>query len=377
MTVKKKSGRKLVVRLVVLGLLAAGGAAVWVERTPLLVWCYIHQLSHASDGDRAAWADRVAGLGDAAVPTLVDCLKQPDAAVCDNARAGLEKLTGPWAADEPRTAALVRTFAAEYPRLSPAGRKAALETAAGWFVPVGAPPEELTAAAVALVRAATPASEGDAHGPALDLCAAMLDRAESGDELLAAAKELVHVCLGAELPADRLRAVRLAVHPGVDAADQVVALLNDPAAEVRRAAVLAVGPASSGVLDDSLLPSLHDADAEVRRLAEEALRRDRRFSADQLQVSRLLTHPDPLQRLNVLDYLRPGAGLEPGLWLRRLSHDPSPSVRLAAVRVMSQQEVVDLGDRIDQMADADPSPTVSQAARRYQKWRKAAPPVEP
>ena len=372
MPAKTKSGKRRVVWLAVIGLLAAGGAAAWWERTPLLAWFYIHQLSHASDADRPTWATRVAGLGDAALPGLVDCLKQPDAAVCANARAGLTELTGSWAVDDPRAVALARRLVADYPRFSPPGRRAALETAAKWFDLSGPPADELTAACVDLVRAATPAAEADAHGAALELCADLLDRVEGRDDLLAAAKDLVHACVGAEASADRLRAVRLAVHPGVDAAEQVVALLNDPAEEVRRAAVVAVGPPSSGVLDDSLLPSLHDADAEVRRLCEEALRHDRRFTAEQLQVGRLLTHPDPVQRLNVLDYVRPGAGLEPGLWLRRLSHDPSPSVRLAAVRAMSRQDVVDLGDRIDQMAAGDPSPTVSQTARLYQKWHKAA-----
>ena len=47
-------------------------------------------------------------------------------------------------------------------------------------------------------------------------------------------------------------------------------------------------------------------------------------------------------------------------------------MRLAAVRVMSQQQVLDLSDRLEQMADSDPSPTVCQMARLYQKWARAA-----
>ena len=57
--------------------------------------------------------------------------------------------------------------------------------------------------------------------------------------------------------------------------------------------------------------------------------------------------------------------LDPGLWLRRLSHDPVESVRAAAVRRMSKETVIDLTDRIDQMARSDPSPTVAQLARYY------------
>ena len=49
----------------------------------------------------------------------------------------------------------------------------------------------------------------------------------------------------------------------------------------------------------------------------------------------------------------------------RLSHDSSPSVRVAAMRAMTQQSFVDLSDRIDQMARTDPSPTVCQLAQFY------------
>ena len=123
----------------------------------------------------------------------------------------------------------------------------------------------------------------------------------------------------------------------------------------------------------SLLPLLHDADADVRKACEDVLRKDRRLSPECFKIGWCLYHPDPAERLNVLDYLRRGADVEPGVWLRELSHDDSPAVRLAAVRVMSQQDVVDLSDRLEQMADGDPSPTVCQMARLYQKWAKTAP----
>jgi hypothetical protein len=76
--------------------------------------------------------------------------------------------------------------------------------------------------------------------------------------------------------------------------------------------------------------------------------------------------------LRVLDHLRFAPNLDPGLWLRRLSHDPSPAVRTAALRVMSQQDIIDLSDRIDQMARSDPSPTVCQIAQFYLKEPRPA-----
>ena len=59
--------------------------------------------------------------------------------------------------------------------------------------------------------------------------------------------------------------------------------------------------------------------------------------------------------------------LDASVWLRRLSQDPAPAVRAAAVRVMGQQRIVDLTDRLEQMAHSDPSPTVSYLASFYLK----------
>ena len=47
----------------------------------------------------------------------------------------------------------------------------------------------------------------------------------------------------------------------------------------------------------------------------------------------------------MLDKLREANDLDPGVWLRRLSHDASPAVRAAAVRVMGQVEEIDLALR--------------------------------
>src|SRR5262249_18334971 len=157
--------------------------------------------------------------------------------------------------------------------------------------------------------------------------------------------------------AARLHAIRLALRPGVELFEPVAGLLADRSAEVRRAAILAVGPADKAVLDETLLPCLRDPDPEVRPLCESALR-GRGLTEAHLRRSRLLIDPEPAVRLQVLDHLGSSADLEPGIWLRRLSHDPAPSVRAAAARVMGQQTLLDLTDRLDQMARSDPSPSV-------------------
>jgi len=165
-------------------------------------------------------------------------------------------------------------------------------------------------------------------------------------------------------------AVKLALRDGVDLLEQVVPLLQDRFPEVRRVAVLALGPADHLVRDESLLPCLHDPDPEVRRLCEVALQ-GRGLQPAHLRLGRLLTDPKPVVRLEVLESLQSAPDLEPGLWLRRLSHDPSPAVRAGAVRMMSQLAQVDLSDRMDQMARSDPSPTVCSLAQFYLKKQRS------
>jgi len=59
----------------------------------------------------------------------------------------------------------------------------------------------------------------------------------------------------------RVEAVGLALRADVALLDRVVPLLRDPAAEVRRAALLAVGGHPNLIGDDELLNWLHDPTA--------------------------------------------------------------------------------------------------------------------
>jgi hypothetical protein len=207
------------------------------------------------------------------------------------------------------------------------------------------------------------------------VCAVVLAQPEHA-EALRPAQDLVRLGLHSSAAENRLLAVRLALHKGMDLLEQVSALLNDPEAAVRRAALLVVGPAQDVVPDECLLPSLHDADPGIRRLCEEALV-SRGLRPEYIELGRLLTDPQPIHRLQVLDHLHRSGDLDPGLWLRRLSHDPSPAVRVAAMRAMTQMPYVDLSDRIDQMARSDPSPTVCHLARYYLHCPRPAGEVQP
>ncbi len=367
--------KKSLAALAFLALLLGGGGVAWLERTPILAWYCVRALASASEGDRQRRAERVADLGDAALPRVLECLAQPDDAVCANARAGLACLAARWGPGDGRSVELALRLARAFPRLSLQGQRAVLEVAGGWFSREGeAPAAGLVPNCARLLAEAGGVVAPEVQGAALELSATLVKQSQA-TEALSSAREIGRAGLLSPSPDNRGRAIRLALlHKGMDLLDQVVPLLNDPVVEVRRAAMLAVGPAVEVVPEDGLLPSLHDPDAEVRGLCENALRM-RGLRPEHLQLGRLLTHPQAGQRLRVLDCLRVASDLDPGLWLRRLSHDSSPAVRTAALRAMSQhdQDGLDLSDRIDQMARSDPSPTVCRIAEFYLKEMRATP----
>ena len=161
-------------------------------------------------------------------------------------------------------------------------------------------------------------------------------------------------------PDQKLDAIRAAIQGGGVAA---AGYLADDNAEVRRAAVLAVGPVADGqsplVPDDDLFPRLHDADKEVRELAAAALR-GRGLTDIQVQLARQLASPDPGERLKLLVDLTDSDGVaDVGPWLERLSRDPEPAVRLGAARLACECKVV-FAAWLDRMADGDPDPLVRQ-----------------
>ncbi len=363
--------RKLWVGLVLVVSLAAGAA--WTERGPLLAWFYVRRLAAATEDGRTAWVDRVVGLGETAVPGLLDVLARPDAGACSNAAVALHRLTADWGPGDSRTAELARELARVFGHFSPAGQHQTLTVAAAWFTSDGA--AVLLGAGARLLEDAAAAGDPDVQAAALELCASLLKLPEHA-EAIRPAQNLVQSILHSADAANRVRAVRLALQePGIDLLEQVAGLLSDPEVEVRRAALLAVGPAPVRELvpDECLLPCLHDPDPEVRRLCIVALG-GRGLSHDYIELGRLLTHPEASMRLQVLDQLSRSPDLDPGVWLRRLSHDASPAVRVAAMRAMTLQPYLDLSDRIDQMARSDQSPTVAQLARYYLRCPRPARP---
>ncbi len=366
---KTRTGRYVLILalLVLLGI----GVLAWRERSTLLAWFHISLLIHADDHNRADRADRVAQLGADAVPGLLAALHQDQPIGCFNVRAGLAALVRPGGPlGEAGTSELLATLAQDFKRFSRPGQRQVLEMVTDWLHadPDNGASRGLLLTADRLLAAVLNAGAAEVQLAGLELCLVLVEQTP-GTEVPSSGRELVRVCLQSSDPDVRVSAIQVGLQAGMDLLETIAGLLHDPAARVRRAALVAVGPTGQddkGVEDEVLLPCLHDPDPEVRQLCEAVLR-GRGRGPEHLELARLLTDPQPAQRMRVLEQMGRAPDLDPNLWLRRISSDPAPSVRAAAIRVMGQQTTVDLTDRLEQMARSDPSPTVCYLAGFYLK----------
>jgi len=340
------------------------GLGLWRGKSQLLAWYYVHQLSQAQDGDRETWIKRVSDLDDGAVPCLIKHLSQDDDRACENVAIAIQDLVARWGLDDPRTLALSAKLADAFPGMSPGGQERVLKMGQDWIASGNATREEILRSIGRLLAEASTINHPAVRGHALALADALLLRNSMEPAVIEACRELTRAGMQDSEEANRLLAIRLAQAPGVNLLEEIVPRLRDQSTAVRRAAILALGPSPEVLNDDSLFYWLSDPDVEVRQLCEVALR-GRGLQDHHIRLARLMADPRPAVRMQVLQAIEQAEDLDPGVWLRRLSHDPSPAVRAAAARAAASQTLVDLSDRIDQMAQTDPSPTVQQVARYY------------
>src|SRR5262249_14667024 len=142
-------------------------------------------------------------------------------------------------------------------------------------------------------------TSGEQRVAALRLATIVMEKALAPDRVTVC-RNLARASLTAEDVPSRVAAIHLAMQPLVGLTDQVVALLNDPAPEVRQVALLAVGMDADTVATDDLLRWLHDPNDDVRRLCEGALR-GRGLQEEHIRLGRLITDSRAAARLQVLD----------------------------------------------------------------------------
>ena len=302
--------------LVGVALLVALIAAGWFFHGPLLAWHYVGQLESSPN---ETTLDHIASIGEDAVPPLMK-LFQKDDQVCGHAAQAFLRVMDRWSQDDPRAARAARRLADSAEQFSSPGKVAAL-----------------------------------------DVADSLLAR---GGECKESALKLVKIGLKDNQVSSQVKAIILALKPEFGLAAEVVPLLKDSKPEVRRTAMLGIGPLRDIVPDDDILPSLHDPDGEVRALCETALK-SRGLREKDVLLGRLITDPSPLKRMEVIRFLPNDSQLDPQAWLNRLCQDPSPIVRASAARVVMDPSTnldAGLAQQVRRMAQVDPDGTVRQIA---------------
>jgi hypothetical protein len=342
---------------------------LWWQRAPLLAWYSVHRLVSVPDGAQRAWVERVAELDLAAVPQLIASLRSANRQICGRAQEGLSAIVRSWGPGDSRRAHLAGCLADRFTALSNLGRQVALQIQA-YLLKTTQPGAryDLLLPATRVLAESSRTPDTMVHKRAMVLVLNLADP-RAKPELLDACRELTRTCLSDRSAQVRLEAINLASRQEIGLLPAVVPLLSDPVPEVRRQAMLAVGSAPEVINTDDLLRWLHDPDDLVRKLCEKALR-SRGLGDQHLKLGRLLTNGKPAVRLKVLDQLYQANDLEPGVWLRHLSHDSAPAVRAAAVRAAAEWAISSLTDRLEQMAQNDPSPSVRQLAHYYLSSQK-------
>jgi hypothetical protein len=189
-------------------------------------------------------------------------------------------------------------------------------------------------------------------------------------EAAARSRDLVRSALTDETATVQIEAIRFALRPEINLPADVVPLLKSPDAQVRRGAILALGP----VLEDQtpilgteeLFPWLHDSDFEVRQLCRSALL-TRGLDAEQIGYAQLLSDPRTTERLKLLADLRFATTTSSvGQWLERLSRDSDPAVRIGSARVASEMQLR-FANWLTRLAEQDSDQLVRRWAKYYRQ----------
>ena len=324
-----KSGGLLKKLALCLGVLVAlAGAGVGFFWADINTHLAVSEFRDASPEQREAMTAELAALGESAVPGLSDCLRDGDPELCLAAAEVFRAMVADWGPTDPRTEQFSGDLFAAHDALGEGGRLALLRLMPA-LRQVGG--EGAADSRARIVRSAL-------TDPSVDL---------------------------------RMEGVRLALWPELRSLEAVVPLLKDTSPEIRRAAMLALGPVRPDAPDaerdtvrtDELLRWLHDEDAEVRRICEMSLR-SRGLSDQEIRHGRMLTDPQPSARTELILELVRDDQVDLGTWLDRLSRDESAAVRATAVRAIGESDV-GMRKRLEQMRRADPDPTVRRMAEFY------------
>ena len=357
-----------------LALLAFTGLAgfAWFERKPILSWHYVRLLTYAYEENREERALNVAALEQAALPGVLEALRQNDLLVCANMQHALFLLANQWGLTDPRTLEMFEQCREQFDEFSPAGREKVVYLLTNLLrqdTPKPLPPRLTKVISDILVAAE---QRDELLGLALLLAAELIDCVQPG-QWVDASRAMVERGIADSNPDTRTYAAMLLIREPMrkekSLYDKAKLLLRDPHAGVRQAVMVILASATEEIREESFMHLLHDEVPGTRELCETILRK-RGLTDNDIEMARKTGDEDPITRMQVLEDLRqmPGANLHE--WLRRLSHDPEAAVRAAAVRAAGDYLQVDFSARLREMAAEDPNETVRQNARYY-LWERA------
>ncbi|MSR31277.1 MAG: hypothetical protein EXR99_07215 [Gemmataceae bacterium] len=337
----------------------------WWQRDYLLGWYLTRNLLHAQGPEKNSCLESLARLGENAQFPLLDHLDQAQPTQARDLVQALAKLIDSWGGlSSPPSSRCLSRLTLRFSGFSNSAQAEVLRQVFAW-IPRDQPEKSLPLLGEStrlMLGEAIHRGNPEAMEPALEIARKLAPVASN--EMKTRLHEVTRHVLDKGSSELKIKAIQWTLVNGIGEIPQIANCLQDRSAEVRRAAMIACAPALEQVSVDNLLPSLHDADPETRSLCEAALIA-RGLKPEQIRLGKLLTDPAATRRLQVLDSLLEDPDIDASVWLRKLSHDPSPAVRVAALRVMSNLETVDLSDRMDQMARSDPNQTVAILADYY------------
>ncbi|MDW8243791.1 MAG: hypothetical protein RMJ88_11315 [Thermogemmata sp.] len=193
------------------------------------------------------------------------------------------------------------------------------------------------------------------------------------DVPIPACQQLARLGLHSPYVSVRYQAVTLAVHPRLGLQAELLPLLKDAEATVRRAALFAVTATEEASLllpDEELFHWLHDPDEGVRRICYDALV-SRGRTVLEIDLGRRLTNPEAAERLKLIAELRYDEVVaDPEPWLQRLVRDPEAAVRVAAVRAVAELRAAQrllCPAWVETAIQNDPDTLARQLMRYYQQ----------
>lgn len=354
-----------------LALIAGLAGASWWQRSSVLAWYHVRQLSYACQDDCEGCAEKVAALEESALPAVLGGLQNSDATVCANMQYALLLMMKRWGATDIRTQQMTERLHTHFAGFSCAGQERIVVLLTGLLQQDGPKPlpPRLTKAVSEVLLAAEKTLE--LRGVSLLLAAELVECVQPG-QWVDVCRDMAERGMKDERAGTRVAALQLLLREPMRKdkmlLEKATPLLHDTDAAVRRAAILSLASEAEVVREEHFLPLLHDDDAQVQYLSELALRK-RGLHDDDIKMARMISHKKASVRMLVLHYFRHMPELNLGSWLRQLSNDPEPAVRAAAVRAAADYPHVDFAQRLREMAERDPSEAVRLNARFYLQQR--------